>query len=680
MSELLPRRDAPCARDLDTRGFAFDSQDINAAYFYGLPQAIVRRAEAQLRDPAVRSVAYFSMEFGLAPSIYHPYRSNVPVPPRNRKRALEIFSNLRQMDYFHAVRIDSLVDMPIYSGGLGVLAGDTLKSAADLKLPVVGVGILWNKGYFDQQCCIRDGQLPGQFDWDPATYPGLVKLSTEIDLAIGAEPVAFHLWKYYVPSFDKTHVVPLVLLDSNHPANPGWAQTLTNQLYESSSAWWKIVQRKILGMGGMRAIATLGYAIDLFHLNEGHAALAFVELAKGKRPDEIAALTERFAYTCHTPVEAGHDRLPTGELATVLSPEELALARRFGEDDQPDRINLTLLAMNASKHVNAVAKKHEEVTKIQFPRYEAKIQGITNGVHIPTWISRAFAQLFDEYPTVFESWKDSPDSLQHVRRLRHDRTFREQLWGAHKANKAQLLDLLRPWQVRDEVFTIAWARRAAPYKRPSLILQRPDRLVELARRHGGLQLLFAGKAHPNDFVGTGNIKEILNIIDGLEVHRDCLRAIFVENYDTYMAKLLISGVDVWLNNPLPPFEASGTSGMKAVLNGVLQLSTMDGWVVEAADNEIGEIFGYRPGPGAVGHEMDLKLQEDSASLYDKLELLMADYDEVETGDPDTRYTSRWIDRMINCIEVASYFNTSRMVAQYNRTIWGMPPVCYEDYS
>ncbi len=677
---MTPPQDMALARDLDTRGFAFDTRDINEAYFYGLPQDIVRRAEAQLRDPAVRSVAYFSMEFGLAPSIYHPYRSKVPLSPSNRKRDFEIFSNLRQMDYFHVVSIDSLVDIPIYSGGLGVLAGDTLKSAADLKLPLLGVGILWNKGYFDQQFCIRDGQLPGQFAWDPRSYPGLVKLTAEIKLSIGAEAVTFHLWKYYVPSFDETHVVPLLLLDSNHPANPVWAQALTNQLYESSTVWWKIVQRKILGMGGIRAIQALGYAIDVFHLNEGHAAFAFLEMARGKRTDEIASLTERFAYTCHTPVEAGHDRLPIEELAKVLSAEEVELARRFGQDDRPDRVNLTILAMNASKHVNAVAKKHEEVTKIQFPSHERKIQGITNGVHIPTWISRPFEQLFNDYPLVFENWKNSPDSLQHVQHLRHDRTFREKLWSAHKQNKAQLLDLLRPWQVRDDIFTIAWARRAAPYKRPSLILQRPNRLVEIAQQHGGLQILFAGKAHPNDFVGTGNIKEILNIIDGLEIHRDCLRVIFLENYDTYVAKLLISGVDVWLNNPLPPFEASGTSGMKAVLNGVLQLSTMDGWVVEAADNEIGEIFGYRAERGAVGHEMDLKLREDSTSLYDKLELMMADYDAVEKGAPEDTHKSKWIDRMINCIEVASFFNTSRMVAQYNRTIWGMAPVCYEDFS
>ena len=327
--------------NLDTAGFAFDARDINDVSFYGIPCAVIQRAEEALVKPSVKSVAYFSMEFGLAPSVYHPYQTTAPLSPRNAKRDFEIFSNLRQMDYYHTIHIDTLVDIPIYSGGLGVLAGDTLKSAADLKLPLLGVGILWNKGYFDQQFCIHYGQLPGEFDWDPQSYPGLVKLTVGVELQIGRDPVRFHLWKYYVPSFDKQHVVPLILLDSNHPDNPDWARELTGQLYQSSSSWWKIVQRKVLGIGGMRALQALGYAIDIHHLNEGHAAFAFVEMAKGKSPAEVAALTDRFAYTCHTPVEAGHDRLPIDELAKVLTEEELEIARRFGQDDhsgpsQPD--------------------------------------------------------------------------------------------------------------------------------------------------------------------------------------------------------------------------------------------------------------------------------------------------------------------------------------------------------
>ncbi|MEK6557235.1 MAG: hypothetical protein AABZ14_02930, partial [Candidatus Margulisiibacteriota bacterium] len=263
--------------------------EINPQRFYHLDLNVVLRSEENLRNPHVRSTAYFSMEFGLAPSVYNTYQSQKTLSILNKKRDFEVFSNLRHMDYYHTVSIDTLVDIPIYSGGLGVLAGDTLKSSADLKLPLLGVGILWNKGYFDQRFCFHFGQMPGEFNWEPSSYPGLIKLDQTIDVPIGKISVSFHLWKYYVPSFDHTHVIPLLLLDSNHEANPDWAKKLTSQLYNSESIWWKIVQRKILGVGGMRAIKALGYSMDLYHLNEGHAAFAYLENPEAK-----------FAYTCHT--------------------------------------------------------------------------------------------------------------------------------------------------------------------------------------------------------------------------------------------------------------------------------------------------------------------------------------------------------------------------------------------
>jgi len=651
------------------------SVDITNKSFFDIPMDYIANAEKHLHSAETKSVAYFSMEFGLAPSIYNTYISKNDVSKLNKKRSFEVFSNMRQMDYYHLVNIDTLVDMPIYSGGLGVLAGDTLKSCSDLKLPLLGVGILWNKGYFDQKFCFHFGQIPGEFTWDPNTYPGLVKLNKCVDVAIGDTVIKFYIWKYYVSSFDKKHVIPLILLDANHPDNPEWGRKLTDQLYTSHTVWWKIVQRKILGIGGMRAIKALGYNIDLYHLNEGHAAFAFVEMAKGLSDSKMKALTEHFAYTCHTPVEAGHDRLPINELAKVLSEEELKIARKQGQDINPELINLTLIAMNSSAHVNAVARKHEEVTKIQFPSHEEKISGITNGIHVPTWISESFETLFDKYKDVFVDWKNISINLQNINSLYDNTEFRKELWNAHKLNKKHLMSLLSPWMVQDNVFTIAWARRAAPYKRPSLILQNIKHLISIAKKNGPIQILFAGKAHPNDFVGSGNIKEILNIIDSLGEHRNLLKILFLENYDTYIAKQLISGVDVWLNNPLPPFEASGTSGMKAVLNGVLQLSTMDGWVVEAADKEIGEIFGYRPDDGEIGNEEDLKMREDSSSLYKKLEEMVKDYYHVEHADVDKgKYHSKWIDRMINCIEVAGFFNTSRMVNQYNDNVWKMTPI------
>ncbi len=650
-------------------------EDINESKFYNIPMDVIRNAENNLYNKKIRSIAYFSMEFGLAPSVYNTYESQTNISEVNKKRDFEIFSNMKQMDYYHLVHVHKLVDMPIYSGGLGVLAGDTLKSSADLKLPMIGIGILWNKGYFDQKFCFHFGQIPGEFSWDPATYPGLIKLNNTIDIEIGDNSVNFYLWKYYVPSFDKKHVVPLLLLDSNHPANEPWAKELTGQLYNSTSVWWKIVQRKILGVGGIRALETLGYAIDLYHLNEGHAAFAFLEKAKGMSDADILGLTQKFAYTCHTPVEAGHDRLPISEMQKVFSPEEIEMAKKYGLDENPNLINLTILAMNASCHVNAVAKKHEEVTKIQFPSHEEKIRGITNGIHIPTWVSTTFENLFNEYNHIFVNWKENPEIFSNISKLQSDIVFRTKLWQAHKQNKKELITLLKQWMVKDDVFTIAWARRAAPYKRPSLVLQQTNKLIEIAKKYGPIQILFAGKAHPNDFVGSDNIKEILNIIDSLGKDRDYLKVLFLENYDTYIAKQLISGVDVWLNNPLPPFEASGTSGMKAILNGVLQLSTMDGWVVEAADKEIGEIFGYIPQQGMIGDENDLKMIEDSSSLYNKLEFMVRDYYNVENiQDEEKKHFSPWIDKMMNCIETSGFFNTSRMVTEYNKNIWHQKPI------
>jgi len=536
----------------------------------------------------------------------------------------------------------------------------------------VGVGIMWNKGYFDQKFCLHYGQIPGEFCWEPKDYPGLIKLNKTIDLDIEGNNIKFNLWKYYVLSFDKKHAIPLVLLDSNHLDNPSWTRELTAQLYNSKSVWWKIVQRKILGMGGVRALEVLGYNIDLYHMNEGHAALAFVEKAKGLKEKEVIELTRKFAYTCHTPVEAGHDRLSISEMAKLLSPEEMRIAMQFGRDSNPELINLTILAMNSSFQVNAVAKKHEEITKIQFPTHEEKIRGITNGIHVPTWVSSSYEELFNKYQDVFVNWKQNPEILANISKFADSFEFRRDLWRAHKQNKKDLANLLKPWLIKDDVFTIAWARRAAPYKRPSLILQQTEKLIEMVNTFGKVQILFAGKAHPNDYIGTGNIKEILNIIDSLGKHRDSLKVLFLENYDTYIAKVMVTGVDVWLNNPLPPFEASGTSGMKAILNGVLQLSTLDGWVVEAADKEIGETFGYIPKPGVIGDENDLKLEEDSNSLYNKLELMVRDYYNVENMyDEEKKYFSPWIDKMMNCIETSAYFNTSRMVQEYNNNIWKM---------
>jgi glucan phosphorylase len=250
---------------VDEIDFAYEesiAKNIGESEFFGFPMESIRRGEICLREPGRKTVAYFSMEFGLSPSFYNVPTGKDPLDPINKKRDFSVFSNLRSMDYFHTVKLDSLVDLPIYSGGLGVLAGDTLKSAADRKLPVLGIGVLWNKGYFLQRASFHFGQDPEEFVWEPRHYPGLVPLKKKIEMDIEDERVILRLWKYYVFSHDRRHVIPLVLMDSNVEENTPSMRKLTDKLYNSESVWWKIVQRKILGVGGVKAIRALGYDID----------------------------------------------------------------------------------------------------------------------------------------------------------------------------------------------------------------------------------------------------------------------------------------------------------------------------------------------------------------------------------------------------------------------------------
>jgi len=368
-----------------------------------------------------------------------------------------------------------------------------------------------------------------------------------------------------------------------------------------------------------------------------------------------------FAYTCHTPVEAGHDRFDLQELQHTLGAEATEIIKRFGRDEKhPNQGNLTLLAMSTSEHANAVAQKHGEVTRLQFPNYREKIQSITNGVHTHTWISQSVRDLLNKHKDVLGEWENYPNLLAHVQNLKSDQKFRQDLWQAHHENKKILAKFLESWYFDEQAFTIAWARRLAPYKRPGLLLRDTNRLLDIAKRLGPIQIIIAGKAHPADVPASIHMDEMMEKITMLNGERKSLRICFLENYDTYFAKMLTSSVDVWLNNPLPPFEASGTSGMKAIVNGVLQLSTLDGWVVEAADMKIGKIFGYVPPPGKIGDENDLKMDEDAEALYKSLEELIPLYNKKDPA---------WIDMMINCLAASSFFNTQRMVAEYREKIW-----------
>lgn len=646
------------------------SKDIVFDKYFGLPISSIVVSEKKLKEQGLRNIAYFSMEYGLASSFYNTFSSARAIVSDNKIPENTVFSNFRLADYFFDVMVDNLIDLPIYSGGLGVLAGDTVKTMADYKLPAVAVGILWRSGYFRQRFWFKQGQVPEKMRWDPRSYPGLIPLKNTIKITLRHETIYLKLWKYYVYSYKHDYVIPLILLDADLQQNREDVRKLTDQLYRSDNNWIKIMQRVILGCGGVVALKELGYDIGTFHLNEGHAAFAFIEKARGMEKEDIEKLSRQFVYTCHTPVEAGHDRFPAEELRNIVSQDDFDLAQSFGRD-RSSTVNLTLLAMNTSSRINSVSKSHQRVMHLQFPKYKEQIQYVTNGVHPYTWISKPFMRLYKNFPSVFNNLEDNPMILSEAGELKDNEDFRRQVWQAHQENKAMLCNLLEKWRLKKDVFTVCWARRIAAYKRPSLILYDVQRLLKIAQNIGPIQLVLAGKAHPNDNLGFTFVNEMLDKVDSLSSAYEYLKIIILENYDIYFGKALTSGVDVWLNNPLPPFEASGTSGMKAILNGVLQLSTLDGWVVEAEDKGIGKIFGYRDGGDKVGNEFDLHMKDDAEALYLSLEEMIQLYYKTN-GKNKVDFSSSWIDMMISCIAASSHFNTYRMLDEYKHLIWHIP--------
>jgi starch phosphorylase len=647
------------------------SDDIHDDLYFGFPVQGILEAEAALLSQENKSMGYFSMEYGLATNVYNIFKSGQPVKEANKLSENEIFSNDRLADYLFSLKIDSVLDLPIYSGGLGVLAGDTIKTAADLKMPLVAVGVLWNKGYFKQRFWFKFGQLPEEMKWDPVSFPGLIPLEDKIKLDLKNRDIYLRLWKYYVFSRCRDFAVPLILLDSNVEENDEVSRRLTDRLYKSDDLDGRLLQRLILGMGGMKALEALGYPVKLYHLNEGHAAFAFVQKARHLKPKQYDEAKLHFAYTCHTPVPAGHDRFSLHDLERVLKPEDVEVVKKFGlEGPDTDTVNLTVLAMNTSRSINAVSKKHGEVMRLQFPDYKERIKSITNGIHFSTWGSGPILNFLDRYLKPGQDYKNDPTLLKGVLKWKDDPGFRKGLWQAHQENKNKLVQLLNRWGLKEDVLTIAWARRIAAYKRPSLILQDLDRLLELAKAIGPLQILYAGKAHPNDNLAFTYINEIMNTIDKADEYDDFLKIIMLENYDTYIAELLVSGVDIWLNNPLPPYEASGTSGMKAIANGVVQLSTLDGWVIEAEDKGIGKFFGYQDDGRTFADGLVLRLQEDSGALYSTLEEMMKLY-YVTNNKGELNGSSPWIDMMVNCIAEAGHFNTFRMVQEYRASVWNL---------
>jgi glycogen phosphorylase len=538
--------------------------------------------------------------------------------------------------------------MPTYSGGLGVLAGDTVRSAADLKVPMVAVTLLHRKGYFRQKLDANGWQTEEPDDWKAE---GLLEEARRVSVTIEGREVQLRAWKYEVKGISGA-TVPVFLLDSQLPENSESDRTLTDTLY-GGDARYRLCQEIILGIGGLRMLRAMGCKdLKRFHMNEGHASLLTLELLdesmrKAGRDaptlEDVEAVSSQCVFTTHTPVPAGHDRFPMDLVRQVLARHEIEVLSDLCCFE--GMLNMTLLALNLSRYVNGVAKKHAEVSRSMF--VTAEIDAITNGVHAATCACPAMQELFDRH---IAGWREDNFSLRVAMNIP-----RHEIWEAHIAAKRALLDHVREvagTELDLNTLTLGFARRAAAYKRADLLIQDIPRLKRIAEKAGRLQVIYAGKAHPQDQGGKELIQRIIQSGPALEPE---VKLIFLANYDLRLARLLTGGVDVWLNTPQPPMEASGTSGMKAALNGVPNLSVLDGWWLEGwIEGRTGWAIG-EPEEGAENNKD--RTPADAESLYQKLELVVLPI--------FYRHREEFLRLMRHSIALnGSYFNTQRMVLQY----------------
>ena len=555
-------------------------------------------------------------------------------------KAIEPFLQRTRIAYF-SMEIALRPEIHTYSGGLGVLAGDTARSSADLQLPIVFVSLVSRAGYVRQEIDAQGGQLTRPNPWQPEQWTQ--PLGAMVCAEIEGRDVWIRPWLYVLesPLGDR---VPVLLLDTDLEQNDAQGREITHHLYGGDETY-RFRQEIVLGIGGARMLQALGFQIRTYHLNEGHAALLTLHLlrefrlASAETPEpqhERAQVRERCVFTTHTPVEAGSDKFPYPLVSRILGDYiglgDLQLLA--GED----RLNMTRLALNLSGYVNGVSQRHAETTNRLFPGYQ--VRAITNGVHPATWTHESFARV---YNTSFPQWALDPAVLERADQLADDA-----IWDAHGQAKRDLLDRVNGQstvQLRADVPLVGFARRMTEYKRPALLFTDIERLAEIARTQP-FQVVFAGMAHPRDEHGKELIAQINDHIRQLS---NSIPMVFLPNYDMRIAASLVAGADIWLNTPLPPLEASGTSGMKAALNGVLNMSVLDGWWVEAhMEGVTGWAIGNGNDPDPKGHADDLyrKLGEVVLPLY-------------------YHNRSHWIWMMKQAIsKIGSYFNSQRMMRRY----------------
>jgi starch phosphorylase len=546
----------------------------------------------------------------------------------------------RKVAYFSMeIGIDGKI--PTYSGGLGILAGDMIRSCADLKVPLVAVTLLYKKGYFDQKLDEQGNQqeLPAQ--WNPQDF--LKLLLQKVSVIIEHRTVTIQTWEYRVRGISG-YCVPVLFLDTDLQENSAYDRSLTDYLYGGDEKY-RLAQEIILGIGGIRMLKELGYnRINRCHMNEGHASLLTLELLQERKKNhepvwDLDGVRRMCVFTTHTPVPAGMDQFSYDLVGQLLDGFiDLNFLKRIGGED---RLNMTLLALNLSHYENGVAKEHGVVSREMFPGY--RIDSITNGVHSATWVCESFQTLYDKY---IPGWRNDPFSLRYALSIPSD-----EVWSAHEAAKSKLIDAVNAKTsvgLDSQTLTIGFARRSTAYKRADLVFFDMNRLITIAEWVGKIQCIFAGKAHPRDWPGKDLIKKVISVAQQV---KEQIKIVYLENYDQELAKLLIAGVDVWLNTPQKPKEASGTSGMKAAHNGVPSLSILDGWWIEGC---LEGLTGW-----AIGsvHDVENDNPKDAESLYEKLEKVII----------PTFYTNRqnWMNIMRHAIAInASFFNTHRMVQQY----------------
>ncbi len=546
-------------------------------------------------------------------------------------------------------------DLPTYSGGLGVLAGDMLRSAADLGVPAVGVTLVHRKGYFRQRLDINGNQSEEPANWKPEEV--LLPLSPVVSLDLEGRPVHIRAWLYTITGISG-ETVPVYLLDTNLAENSPADRALTDCLYGGDQEY-RLRQEAVLGMGGFKILNSLGHTgIANYHLNEGHSALLALALLEQRlgssclsaaTEEDIQAVRHRCVFTTHTPVPAGHDQFPR-ELVNRVIGAERAAALDVTACCPGDALNMTYLALRFSHYINGVAMHHGEVSRGLFPNYP--VRAITNGVHAVTWTAPQFQSLYDRH---VPEWRKDNLYLRYVVGVPL-----EEIRQAHAGAKLALLAELKQAtgaEFDPAILTIGFARRATAYKRADLLFENLDRLKSIAARVGPFQVIFGGKAHPHDEEGKAMIR---NVFQAARALAGSVKVVYVADYDMRWAQLMTSGADLWLNTPHRPFEASGTSGMKAALNGVPSFSILDGWWIEGC---VEGATGW-----AIGKEEDLPEDHrtEALAMYDKLERVIVP---LFYGRP-----AAFAEVMRSAIALnGSFFNTERMMEQYLANAYSSAP-------